>query len=125
MTRAGCESQRHDSRTNVPASGATFYYDVMSPYAYLSAARIDSVLPAATWQPVLLGGIFKHTGRSSWAVGDEQRRGRGGGAGGGGGGGGGGRGGPGRPRPAPPTAGCRPCAGRRAGRRRACRRCAS
>src|SRR3954447_8752540 len=74
MTRAGCESQRHDSTTNVPASGATFYYDVMSPYAYLSAARIDSVLPAATWQPVLLGGIFKHTGRSSWAVGDEQRR---------------------------------------------------
>jgi 2-hydroxychromene-2-carboxylate isomerase len=45
----------------------------MSPYAYLSAERIDEVL-AATWQPVLLGGLFRHTGRSSWAVGDEERR---------------------------------------------------
>src|SRR4051794_14125332 len=55
--------------------GAVFYYDLMSPYAYLTAERIDAVLPQPPgWQPVLLGGIFKHTGRSSWAVGDEQRR---------------------------------------------------
>jgi 2-hydroxychromene-2-carboxylate isomerase len=47
----------------------------MSPYAYLSAERVDRVFaqPPA-WQPVLLGGLFKHTGRSSWAVGDEERR---------------------------------------------------
>jgi 2-hydroxychromene-2-carboxylate isomerase len=58
-----------------PASGAVFYYDLMSPYAYLTAERIDDALPRpAVWQPVLLGGIFKHTGRSSWALGDEQRR---------------------------------------------------
>jgi 2-hydroxychromene-2-carboxylate isomerase len=54
---------------------AVFYYDLMSPYAYLSAERIDHVLPQPpTWQPVLLGGLFGQTGRSSWAVGDEQRR---------------------------------------------------
>ena len=29
------------------------------------------------WQPVLLGGLFKLTGRSSWARGDEERRQRG------------------------------------------------
>jgi 2-hydroxychromene-2-carboxylate isomerase len=55
-----------------------FYYDLMSPYAYLAAKRIDSVLPKpARWQPVLLGGIFKLTGRSSWALGDYERRRRG------------------------------------------------
>ena len=55
-----------------------FYYDLMSPYAYLAAERIDRVLPRPPeWQPVLLGGIFKLTGRSSWALGDHDRRGRG------------------------------------------------
>ncbi|MEA2459058.1 MAG: hypothetical protein QOC95_2030 [Thermoleophilaceae bacterium] len=54
---------------------ATFYYDLMSPYAHLAAARIDQVLPQpAAWQPVLLGGLFRLTGRSSWAVGDPDRR---------------------------------------------------
>lgn len=47
----------------------------MSPYAYLTAERIDGVLPQpAVWQPVLLGGLFRQTGRSSWALGDEERR---------------------------------------------------
>lgn len=55
-----------------------FYYDLMSPYAYLAAERVDRVLPEpARWQPVLLGGLFKLTGRSSWALGDYERRGRG------------------------------------------------
>lgn len=53
----------------------TFYFDVGSPYAYLAAERIDRVLPEpACWQPVLLGGLFKLTGRSSWALGDYRRR---------------------------------------------------
>src|SRR4051812_40439966 len=55
-----------------------FYYDLMSPYAYLAAERVDRVLPVeARWQPVLLGGLFKLTGRSSWALGDYERRRRG------------------------------------------------
>jgi len=56
----------------------TFYFDVGSPYAYLAAERVESVLPAPpTWQPVLLGGLFKLAGRSSWALGDYRRRQRG------------------------------------------------
>ena len=53
----------------------TFYYDVGSPYAYLAAERIGGLLPEPVrWQPVLLGGLFKLTGRSSWALGDYRRR---------------------------------------------------
>jgi 2-hydroxychromene-2-carboxylate isomerase len=58
--------------------GTTFYFDVGSPYAYLAAERADRVLPGQVrWQPVLLGGLFKLTGRSSWALGDYRRRQRG------------------------------------------------
>jgi 2-hydroxychromene-2-carboxylate isomerase len=54
---------------------ATFYFDLGSPYAYLAAERLHTVLPQPIeWQPVLLGGIFKSTGRSSWALGDRRRR---------------------------------------------------
>jgi 2-hydroxychromene-2-carboxylate isomerase len=53
----------------------TFYFDVGSPYAYLAAERLERALPRPTsWQPVLLGGLFKLTGRSSWALGDYRRR---------------------------------------------------
>jgi 2-hydroxychromene-2-carboxylate isomerase len=56
----------------------TFYFDVGSPYAYLAAERLDRVVPQpVSWQPVLLGGLFKLTGRSSWALGDYRRRQRG------------------------------------------------
>jgi 2-hydroxychromene-2-carboxylate isomerase len=52
-----------------------FYFDVGSPYAYLAAERLESLLPEPiTWQPVLLGGLFKLTGRRSWALGDYRRR---------------------------------------------------
>lgn len=53
----------------------TFYFDIGSPYAYLVAERMHRVLPEpVVWQPVLLGGLFKLTGRSSWALGDYRRR---------------------------------------------------
>jgi 2-hydroxychromene-2-carboxylate isomerase len=59
----------------------TFYFDLGSPYAYLAAVRLDGLLAgrraAVSWQPVLLGGLFKLTGRSSWALGDYERRQRG------------------------------------------------
>jgi 2-hydroxychromene-2-carboxylate isomerase len=45
-----------------------FYYDLGSPYAYLSAERVHHVLPVAPiWQPILLGGIWKESGGGSWA----------------------------------------------------------
>jgi 2-hydroxychromene-2-carboxylate isomerase len=52
-----------------------FYFDLGSPYAYLTAERIDDVLPEpAIWQPVSLGGLFKANGRSSWALSGEDSR---------------------------------------------------
>jgi len=53
----------------------SFYFDLGSPYAYLTAERLTTVLPEPiAWQPVLLGAIFNLTGRSSWALGDHRRR---------------------------------------------------
>lgn len=48
--------------------GAVFYYDLGSPYAWLAAERINSLFEVPpVWQPILLGGLFKANGRSSWA----------------------------------------------------------
>jgi 2-hydroxychromene-2-carboxylate isomerase len=59
-------------------AAATFYFDLGSPYAYLAAMRIDGLFEGeARWQPVSLGALFKLTGRSSWSLGDRQRRERG------------------------------------------------
>jgi 2-hydroxychromene-2-carboxylate isomerase len=53
----------------------SFYFDLGSPYAYLSAERLSELLPEPIhWRPVLLGGLFRLTGRSSWALGDYRRR---------------------------------------------------
>ena len=54
----------------------TFYFDLGSPYACLAAERIHEVLPApVTWQPILLGGIWKQTGARSWATTDKREEG--------------------------------------------------
>jgi 2-hydroxychromene-2-carboxylate isomerase len=52
-----------------------FYFDLGSPYAYLAAERLHTVLPEPIeWRPILLGGIFGLTGRSSWALGGQECR---------------------------------------------------
>ena len=56
------------------APRATFYFDLGSPYAWLSAERIsglftDAGLEQPEWQPILLGGLFQRFGRESWANG--------------------------------------------------------
>jgi 2-hydroxychromene-2-carboxylate isomerase len=57
------------------AAEVTFYFDLGSPYAYLTAERLETLIPEPVrWQPILLGGLFKLTGRSSWALGDYRRR---------------------------------------------------
>jgi 2-hydroxychromene-2-carboxylate isomerase len=53
---------------------ATFYFDLGSPYAYLTAERISGLFAEAEleqpeWQPILLGGLFKRFDRDSWANG--------------------------------------------------------
>lgn len=55
------------------AERAVFYYDLGSPYAYLSAERISGVfnhagLEQPEWQPILLGGLFRTFDRGSWAL---------------------------------------------------------
>jgi 2-hydroxychromene-2-carboxylate isomerase len=52
----------------------TFYFDLGSPYAYLTAERISGLFTEAglkqpEWQPVLLGGLFRTFDRDSWAKG--------------------------------------------------------
>lgn len=59
---------------------ATFYFDLGSPYAYLSAERISGLFTEAgleqpEWQPILLGGLFKRFGRDSWANGPGREEG--------------------------------------------------
>ena len=50
--------------------GATFYFDLGSPYAYLAAERVNALFEQPPdWQPILLGGLFKIHGRDSWANG--------------------------------------------------------
>jgi 2-hydroxychromene-2-carboxylate isomerase len=58
----------------------TFYFDLGSPYAYLSAERISGLFTEAgleqpEWQPILLGGLFKRFGRDSWANGPGREEG--------------------------------------------------
>jgi 2-hydroxychromene-2-carboxylate isomerase len=44
------------------------YYDLGSPYAYLTAERITDVLGAVPrFEPVLVGGIFVERGHGSWS----------------------------------------------------------
>jgi 2-hydroxychromene-2-carboxylate isomerase len=59
---------------------ATFYFDLGSPYAWLTAERIsgvftDAELEQPEWQPILLGGLFQRFGRDSWANGPEREEG--------------------------------------------------
>jgi 2-hydroxychromene-2-carboxylate isomerase len=59
---------------------AVFFYDLGSPYAYLTAERIGALFAEAgaeqpEWQPILLGGLFKRFERGSWALTDEREAG--------------------------------------------------
>lgn len=62
------------------AALATFYFDLGSPYAYLSAERISGLFAEAAleqpeWQPILLGGLFRQFDRSSWGQGPNREEG--------------------------------------------------
>jgi 2-hydroxychromene-2-carboxylate isomerase len=58
-----------------PLAGATihrvpdFYLDYSSPYAYLAAARIDALIPGATWRPIAFGALIRQLGKVPWSLG--------------------------------------------------------
>jgi 2-hydroxychromene-2-carboxylate isomerase len=59
---------------------ATFYFDLGSPYAYLTAERVSGLFTEAEleqpeWQPILLGGLFRHFDRDSWGNGPGREEG--------------------------------------------------
>jgi 2-hydroxychromene-2-carboxylate isomerase len=63
-----------------PEPGVAFFFDLGSPYAYLSAERVsplfaDAGLPQPEWKPILLGGLFARFDRGSWAEGPERESG--------------------------------------------------
>jgi 2-hydroxychromene-2-carboxylate isomerase len=54
-----------------------FYFDLGSPYAYLTAERISGLfaereVEQPEWQPILLGGLFKRFDRGSWGLTPER-----------------------------------------------------
>jgi 2-hydroxychromene-2-carboxylate isomerase len=56
---------------------ASFYFDLGSPYAYLTAERVSALFTEAgleqpEWQPILLGGLFQRFGRDSWGNGPDR-----------------------------------------------------
>ena len=58
---------------NMPDGRPVFYFDLGSPYSYLAAERVNSLLPVVpVWQPVLLGAIFQARGYGSWSQTDER-----------------------------------------------------
>jgi 2-hydroxychromene-2-carboxylate isomerase len=56
------------------ARKGVFYFDLASPYAYLSAARVEELLgPDTVWRPILVGALHKHYRRVSWGSTAELR----------------------------------------------------
>lgn len=52
-----------------------FYYDLASPYSYLAAFRLETVLPVRpVWQPVWMGAILAAAGRDWRRPAEEVRR---------------------------------------------------
>ena len=45
-----------------------FFYDFYSPYSYLAAERVNSVMPVVPeWRPISFGHILKQSGRRPWS----------------------------------------------------------
>jgi 2-hydroxychromene-2-carboxylate isomerase len=45
-----------------------FYFDLISPYAYLAAERIDDLIPDAEWRPIAFPWLLRQHGRLEEAM---------------------------------------------------------
>src|SRR3954454_12311772 len=50
-----------------------FLYDFNSPYAYLAAARVDSVVPGLEWQPIAFAFLLVAQQREPWSFHEPSR----------------------------------------------------
>ncbi|MHB2000393.1 MAG: DsbA family protein [Solirubrobacteraceae bacterium] len=57
------------AKTSCRVGQPLFFYDFSAPYCYLSASRIDDVLPAEPiWQPIVFGALMGAIGKVSWTL---------------------------------------------------------
>src|SRR5688500_1131201 len=50
------------------AEQPVFFYDFYSPFSYLAAERVNSVMPVVPeWRPISFGHILKESGRRPWS----------------------------------------------------------
>jgi 2-hydroxychromene-2-carboxylate isomerase len=49
-----------------------FYLDYNSPYAYLAAMRIETLIPGARWRPIAFGALIRQIGKVPWSFGPER-----------------------------------------------------
>src|ERR1700712_5068601 len=49
-----------------------FYFDFSSPYSYLAAQRIDTLMPTAEWRPIAFGVIVKEIGKTPWSFASDR-----------------------------------------------------
>ena len=74
--RAGPPPRAAGRRRAVGTSAAmtrAFYFDIGSPYVYLTIARLP--LDDVEWKPISLGGLWKQSGGGSWALTDRRAEG--------------------------------------------------
>lgn len=57
---------------DVLAVRPAFVFGAMSPYSWLAAERVESLLGPVRWWPVFAGGLFTARGRPSWGLTGER-----------------------------------------------------
>jgi 2-hydroxychromene-2-carboxylate isomerase len=68
----GCATPVTAGVRNHPGMATAFFLGAMSPYSWLAAERIGTLLPDAEWRPLFAGGVFKAHGRVSWGLTDDR-----------------------------------------------------
>lgn len=73
MAGAGNPDAARPRQATAVSATPRFLVDVGSPYAWLAAERVESVLGAeVVWEPVLAGALFAARGWGSWSLTDER-----------------------------------------------------